>query len=168
MGHSGVQSGATGFAGSRAGGVGNRRITFQEEDFRNVWPELSEYWEANWKETRQDGDDRPLRVDLERYLKAAQAGVLKVLTARENEKLVGYYGFYLMMHPKAGELFGKVDSYYLAPDFRGMNGVRLLKAGEALAKQHGATWMLAATKKHGKLFERMGYEVNEILYGRKL
>lgn len=142
-------------------------MRFQEESFSEVWPELSEYWEANWRETRDD--DSPLKVDIGRYLKADEAGVLKVLTARtDNGKLVGYYGFFLSVHPKAGELFGKVDSYYLDPDFRGRDGVRLLKAGEALAKQHGATWMLAATKKHGRIFERMGYEVNEILYGRKL
>lgn len=141
-------------------------MRFQEERFTAVWPELSVYWEANWRETR--GDDRPLRVDLEHYLKADKAGVLKVLTARENDRVVGYYGCYLTPHPKSGELMAKVDSYYLDPAYRGRNGVRLLKEGEAMAKHHGAVWMLAGTKKHEKVFERLGYTVNEIIMERKL
>ena len=65
-------------------------LTYQEEYFIDVMGECGDLIVSHWKDIALDQDDIKLNPDWDKYRDLADAGVLKITTAREKGNLVGY------------------------------------------------------------------------------
>lgn len=139
------------------------------ESFRALQPELVELTRHHWREIALDHDKVPLDPCWERYYDLEDRGVLCVVTAREDGRLVGYHITIVSPHLHYGStLHGITDVYFVLPSHRkGFTGIRLLKEVEAEMKRRGVVKLITGTKRHldlGVLFERLGYRETERVY----
>ena len=115
----------------------------------------------------------PLDPDWGRYEKLATMNGLLIVTARDEDKLVGYSVFYIspMMHYKS-TISASNDIIWLAPEYRkGMTGVRLIKESERALKELGITkilWHIKFIKDFRKILYRMGYIDEDAIVGKIL
>jgi len=148
-------------------------LTYQVEAFSAVLAEMQPLWHAHWQEVAMNQDTIPLNPDLDAYRALEAAGVLHVLTVRDQGRVVGYHVAVIRPHLHYQQsLSAMTDLYYLHPDYRkGRAGVRLFQAFEASCKALGVEKLFTGTKLHldlGRLFERLGWVETERLYTKYL
>lgn len=141
------------------------------------WPDIRgailPLWERHWREIGKDHEVIPLDPDWEAYDRMYERGGLFVVGAFEGDNLVGYVFAMVMGHLHYKRtLCGFYDLYWLAPEHRkGMAGVRLFKAAEAVMTDLGCVKIFAPTKLWhdvGRLFSRMGWKPIETTYAKML
>ncbi len=117
--------------------------------------------------------DFPLVPDYDAYKRLANAGMLRCITVRADEELVGYIIF--IVQPHLHYMTCKTafeDIYYVRPDFRkGRVGIRLFKYAEEVLKAIGVNRVIMHTKIHmdnSKLFEYLGYKWTDKLFTKIL
>ena len=83
-------------------------------------------------------------------------------------QVVGMIGLFAFEHPIAGERIAGELFWWVEPAHRGI-GLRLLRAAEQWAHDHGATalQMIAPTPDVERLYERLGYARVEVHYQRR-
>ncbi len=92
---------------------------------------LEELQHAHWREVAVDQNEIPLSVDWKRYEELEQKGLLFALGMRDGSKLVGYNAFYVVPHLHySTTIFAFNDVIYVAPEYRGLDGVRLILEAE--------------------------------------
>ena len=110
----------------------------------------------------------PARVPYEKYGSLEQAGILRLFTARDNGKLVGYNVFMLIEHHQHGVPFASHDTLFLHKDFRkGTTGIKFLKWCDEQLKQDGARFITqhsSGSVDLENIFLRMGYKLAEKIY----
>ncbi len=110
----------------------------------------------------------PARVPYEKYGSLEQAGILRLFTARDNGKLVGYNVFMLIEHHQHGVSFASHDTLFLHKDFRkGTTGIKFLKWCDEQLKKDGARFITqhsSSSVNLEKIFLRMGYKLAEKIY----
>ena len=123
----------------------------------------------HWKEIALDHDAIKLDPDYDRYRSMADAGVILLITARDEGRLVGYH--ISMIHPHLHyrkSLTCFTDIFYLCPAYRvGMVGYKMLKFFRDEAKARGVQKIYMGTKlAHdiGPLLLRLGFNPIERLY----
>lgn len=150
---------------------------FATERWRDAVEEMRPLMKLHWLEVARNHDCVKLDVDEKRYEDMDDSGVLHLLTARRDGKLIGYHVCIVSPHLHyASTLHGFTDVYWVAPEFRvGRTGLRLF---EALAREldririergHKFMKLITATKLHmdqGRLFERLGYSPVERIYSK--
>ncbi len=137
-------------------------MKFQTETMAGCLPELITLFRSHYEEIALFRDRIELNPDWQRYRNAEAAGLLKILTARDEAGvLVGYHIGMLMPHPhyvKHVMLF--TDIFFLVRAEReGLAGVRFLRAILEHAREIGAEHLVMGTKLHkdlGNIFERLG------------
>jgi L-amino acid N-acyltransferase YncA len=144
-------------------------VTFVVEDWLEVKDEMSALWPAHWKEVALDHDAIPLDPDLELYDHLAESGMLHVLVARDEGRIIGYHLSIVKPHLHyRTSLHAQTDVYYIDPAYRkGMTGVRLFKEAERTLVARGVKKMITGTKMSldmGKIFERLGWRETERTY----
>ncbi|MCK4714577.1 MAG: GNAT family N-acetyltransferase [Candidatus Aenigmarchaeota archaeon] len=118
-------------------------------------------------------DDFEFDPDWEGYKLLFGLGQLKVITAREDGKLIGYaaYAIHQNCHYR-GRKHAIQDVLYIAPEYRGnMMGVRLIKYSDDILKHEGVHLVSHHVKvknDFGPLLERIGYQLAEKIYERRL
>lgn len=117
--------------------------------------------------------DFPLAPDYDAYKRLADCGMLRCVTVRADEELVGYIIF--IIQPHLHYMTCKTafeDIYYIRPDFRkGRVGIRLFKYAEEVLKGIGVNRVIMHTKIHmdnSKLFEYLGYKWTDKLFTKIL
>jgi len=117
--------------------------------------------------------DFPLAPDYDAYKRLADAGMLRCITVRADEELIGYIIF--VVQPHLHYMTCKTafeDIYYIRPDFRkGRVGIRLFKYAEEVLKGIGVNRIIMHTKIHmdnSKLFEYLGYKWTDKLFTKIL
>lgn len=92
-----------------------------------------------------------------------------ILVTERAGKVVGMIGFIFHDHFISGELSGGEVFWWVEPEHRG-EGVKLVKAAEAIARAKGATnfQMIAPTGQVMAVYERLGYEFVEATYQKNL
>ena len=117
--------------------------------------------------------DFPLVPDYDAYKRLADAGMLRCITVRADEELIGYIIF--IVQPHLHYMTCKTafeDIYYVRPDFRkGRVGIRLFKYAEEVLKAIGVNRVIMHTKIHmdnSKLFEYLGYKWTDKLFTKIL
>ena len=148
-------------------------ITFKVEKWRELYPELSLLLPKHWEEIAISHKEVPLDVDYDKYAELCDTGILHILTARDDTKLIGYHVAMICGHIHyKSTLHGITDVYYVLPEYRGrMVGVRLFKEVELSMRERGVVKLYTGTKIHhdmGRLFERLGYHETERLYTKLL
>lgn len=87
----------------------------------------------------------------ERYRMMTELGAIRLLGAFDGEKVVGLAGVAVaktQMHSSAP--ICSIESFYLRKEYRqGANGLKLLNAAKAVAKEAGAPGLLIATPTEG-------------------
>lgn len=147
-------------------------IVVQQESIEGLWPELWPLLYAHWKEIAA-WPDILLDPDREAYEALDEVGMLRIYTARDGVRLVGYAAYILREHLHYRSSMQAVqDVLFLDKDYRlGGLGMRLMKyADEELAKA-GAQVIFHHTKvahDFGPLLERMGYKLVEKVYARRI
>jgi GNAT superfamily N-acetyltransferase len=117
--------------------------------------------------------DFPLVPDYDAYKRLADAGMLRCITVRADEELIGYIIF--IVQPHLHYMTCKTafeDIYYVRPDFRkGRVGIRLFKYAEEVLRSIGVNRVIMHTKIHmdnSKLFEYLGYKWTDKLFTKIL
>ena len=152
-------------------------LTFQEEAFSCVWPEIAALLPAHWQEIALDKEYIPLNMDLGAYAMLERQGILQVVTARvEGETLVGYFITFIRCHLHyCQSLTAFEDMYYLAPAYRrGWNGIRFFQAVEASWRVRGVERAVISFKLHfqggrvARVLEWLGWRPTERVYTKLL
>ena len=107
---------------------------------------------------------------MDSYSVIADAGILKTITARDGDKLVGYILMLIHKHFHHKEKFAINDIFYIKPEYRkGFTGINLFKFTESIMKKEGVRIMMLSCKTHldkGTIFKRLGFKPTEISYSK--
>lgn len=117
--------------------------------------------------------DIELDPDYEQYLKIQELGMIRVFTARDeiNSSLIGYSVFFVRhnLHYKNSKQAVQ-DILFLHPERRGVGG-KLIDFADSMLTADGVQVVYHHVKKEhnfGKLLERKGYELIDLIYGKRL
>ena len=125
------------------------------------------------KEVEATDDVLPLEPDTDRYLQLDMQGLIQVLCAWDDGKLVGYCVDMLVPHIHyRGKTFAVNDFFYVAPEYRdkGVGAEMLRVVGEVL-KQRGVYRHCISTKvssPHEQLFTSLEYNSDEVQWSKEL
>lgn len=117
--------------------------------------------------------DFPLSPDYEAYGRLYVAGMLKCITARNDEGLIGYVIFIVQPHLHYNTCKTAFeDIYFLKKEHRlGRTGIRLFQFAEEALRSDGVNRIIMHTKIHldnSRLFEYLGYKHTDKLYTKIL
>jgi GNAT superfamily N-acetyltransferase len=92
-----------------------------------------------------------------------------VLLALKDEHPVGMVGVVVLPHMLTARPYGAEVAWWCNPEARG-HGLRLLRAAERWAKDHGAATMqfVAPTEDVERIYQRLGYVKLETAYEKEL
>lgn len=131
----------------------------------------------HYRETGSNVAAVPLDLNFAQYMQLDAAGVMHVLTARHEGKLVGYLFSTVGAHLNfVTTVYSTVHMYYLLPDYRkGWNGVKLFREW-VKAAEHSSVRVLQVAEtlrvrgKHDKrvavLLKYLGFKPTERSYTR--
>lgn len=135
--------------------------------------QCQELFQKHWEELTLNKEVMVLNPDEDRYKGMEEAGMLLLLAATDEERIVGYSVNLIMPHLHYADcVICSNDLLFVDPQYRGTSlGIKLMKATENLAKDSGAKLMLWHAKQDTaleKLMPRMGYKVNDIIFSKGL
>jgi len=148
-------------------------MDFAEETLCQCVDEAGPLLIDHWENIALNKDTIALDPLWDTYRKLEETGNFKIITARQEKKLVGYAAYVISpsLH-YSDQIIADADVFWLDPDYRkGMAGMRLFKHAEKVLKSYGVTRVLNKVKIHfdvGKVFERMGYDPIERVYSKSL
>lgn len=125
-------------------------VTYQQEFLTTFEKDCHELLKLHWEEIALNKDKIRMNPDWDTYQKMEELGALKIFTAREGSKLVGYFVVIVAsnLHYK-DHLFAENDVIYLHKDHRkGFTGIRLIKFAEKCLKLDGVSVLKVNTKVH--------------------
>jgi GNAT superfamily N-acetyltransferase len=148
-------------------------ITYQVEQFEEVKHQIVEMAREHWREVEYYQDEIPLDIDLDKYQLMNDAGMIKIITVRNQSQLVGYIAMLIHLHPHhKNTLYAMNDMFYILPEFRkGRTGIEIFKFTEEVMRAEGVKIMLLSCKAHldkGTIFKRLGFIPAEISYSKLL
>jgi hypothetical protein len=104
-------------------------------------------------------DNEPLNIDWDLYETASHAGMAVIVTARDEEKLIGYIVFTVSRNLRHMHLIEATSSgWYVEPEYRARIGSEIVKKSQRFLKSAGAhkvKFILGG--KAALLLERLGY-----------
>lgn len=143
-------------------------LRFQAERWADIAHELPPLFERHFDEIAHDRELIPLAPDWDTYLRIEAEGQLFVLTARDGQRLVGY--FVAQIGPglhNARSRMARTDMYYLLPEYRrGMNGVRLIREAMDIMDFDKMIIQTKLDHDYGPLFKRLGFAPVETVFTR--
>lgn len=144
-------------------------ILFQVEKWRDTLPEMEPILVKHWHEIALGHDKVPLDIGRDKYQAMCDAGVLHIVTARDDGVLVGYHIAIISGHLHyIGTLHAITDVYFVLPEYRkGFTGIRLFKFVEVVMRSLGVKKLVTGTKLHldiGRVLQRLGYAATETVY----
>ena len=148
-------------------------IKYQQEFLSQVQSDIEPLINLHWKEIALNQDKIKLNPDWEAYANLESEGKLKIFTAREGDKLVGYFVTILgrNIHYK-DHVFASNDVIYLHKNYRkGFAGIRLIKFAKKCLAEDGISVLTINTKVHqpfDKVLERLGFNLIERVYSSYL
>lgn len=145
-------------------------IEFHVERLADCWKEIEPLFPIHYAET----GEREGGIDLawDSYFQMERAEILFVMTARADRKLVGYFIGIIMpnLHNRR-KLSAVSDMYFLHPEYRGHDGIRMFREVENYWRALGvklATITCKVTREYGRIFERLGWHLEEKVFIKEL
>lgn len=144
-------------------------MNFQREPYSEALTgEMRPLWQRHFEETAAF-QHIPLNPKLSIYHACAKVGSLRIYTARMSGSLCGYQIFFVSPHPHSQQSIQAVqDILYLDQDLRmGLAGYRFLKwcVNELKAEKVQVIHQrISAKKDFGRMFERMGFHLEDLVY----
>jgi len=145
-------------------------ITFQIENWSECVDEVAQLVTDHWREVANDRDKIPLDPDWEKYRNMDKAGILVLMTVRDDGVMVGYSLFVVMSltHYKSNTV-AMNDIIYVHPKYRGPRvGMRFIEFCHkelAQSKVHRICWHIKPVNNWTPILLRMGYRVEEYVVG---
>lgn len=114
----------------------------------------------------------PIAVNVRRYIELEEQNSLRIFTARlETGELVGY-SFIFVTQPLhyQGSTQAAQDLLFIHPAHRGQKGALVAWGEAALAKEGVEVAYVSIKARHNvaPMLERMGYELVDLVYGKRL
>lgn len=146
-------------------------LVYKLESFPVFWLDSAECRAEHGEEMRHD--PRMLRKeDEDTYMLAWLSGLLQIVTARADGKIVGYFVTALRFHPHYKDtLAAYEDAYYLMKAYRkGLAGVRLIREAEAFAHDSGAQIFYISlpheNERQATLMTRLGFAPDYVTHSK--
>jgi GNAT superfamily N-acetyltransferase len=148
-------------------------ITYRQESLISYKDDATLLLELHWEEIALNKDAIKLNPDWDTYFELEDKGILKIFTAREEGKLVGYFVVICRHHLHYKDhLFAFNDVLYLQKEYRkGFTGAKLMKFAEKCLKEDGISVLVVNTKRHKPfdiLLSWLGYKHVENVYTKLL
>jgi hypothetical protein len=149
-------------------------VTIKTESWKAIDQEIETISPLHWKELALDQLLFTPDLDHERYLKMDELGMMHVVTARDDHKLVGYIICFVMphFHYKSSGLTALADMYYLLHEYRkGGLGARMFMEMERGLKARNVIRAHMSCKVHDDhqvLFEKMGWTFTDKTFSKLL
>ena len=148
-------------------------ITYRQESLVTTKADIIPLLEKHWEEVALNKDKIKLNPDWDAYANLEDAGILKIFTARDDRKLVGYFVVFVKSHIHYKDhLFCYNDVIFVDEEYRkGFTSPRLIKFAEKCLKADGVEVMIVNTKMHkpfDSLLVWLGYKHIENLYSKVL
>ena len=148
-------------------------IKYQQEFLDSIQDEVLPLIERHFDEVYPARDTFDLDMDWDTYRSLESVNLLKIFTARDEDKLVGY--LWVVIAPNLcskGNFIPSEDGLYVEPKYRGLTVARrLIQFGEKCLKEDGYE-VLCITgteeKPIDKFVERMGYKKIETRFKKVL
>ena len=146
--------------------------TFQLESVEDWASESKDLVYAHWQELGLD-QDLEIAPDFAKMKAIEDIGIFKVITVREDGKMVGYLLALVSkhLHYRTSPPMLIVDAYYVSPECRSGTGVKLIRFTESVAHRLGAIkvyFSCKVHKDHSKLFTAMGYRLSDYAFTKRL
>lgn len=147
------------------------RISFKRDSLRECWDELLPLFKLHYEEIAHY-KDIPLDPDSEMYFKLEDMGMFKTFTVRDqNMKIIGYAGYFIKhnIHYKTS-LQATQDVLFIDPKNRG-KGFKFISWCDEQLRNDGVQVVshhVKAAHNFGKLLERIGYELQDLIFTRRL
>ena len=147
-------------------------LVFQQEFLAEVMDEVDPLLQRHYKEIAHH-QDIELCVDWDAYDAAEGAGFLRIYVARDEETraILGYNVFFVRtnLHYK-NSLQASQDVLFIHPDRRGFGGRFIQWCDEQLRAENVQCVYHHVKAKHnfGRLLERLGYSLVDLIYSRRL
>ena len=147
-------------------------LTFAQEKIEDVIDEAKPLLLKHWEEIATF-KDISLDPDYELYFKMERMGLVKGFSARdENGKMAGYSVYFIKTNPHyKNTLFAVSDVLFIQKENRGRTGYFLIKYCEEELKKMGVdiiTYHIKATHNWGRMIERMGYGLQDLIYLKRM
>lgn len=129
--------------------------------------------DKHWELVALNQGEIKLNPNWKEYANLDSAGILRIFTARDDGKLVGYFVLIISesIHYK-DHLFANNDVIFVLPDSRaGATGYKLIKFAEEYCRKAGVSLMMINTKVHipfDSLMITMGFDLIERIYSKFL
>lgn len=142
-------------------------IKFQVERFQDCYAEVIPLLIAHYEEIETNKNEKVLDPDIKRYHMLEDNGMLRIFTAREHGKMVGYFVSMVMPHLHYSScIYAMNDILYIDKDHRGTTlAYRLFKNAIQDLKDNTNTEviMIHMTTKHPfrSLLEKFGFTQTE-------
>lgn len=145
--------------------------SFRRENVKRIWDDLVPLMHSHYDELAPY-KDVPLDPDKEFFIKADEAGLVRVYSAREAGVLVGYAVYFVRsdIHYRSVKL-AQQDLLFVAPERRGRFGIRFIRWCEEQLAAEKVGLIMCHAKVHndfGAVFERLGYKPTDVIYYRKV
>ena len=154
-------------------GVEKRMLKYQQEFLSQVELDIQYLIELHWSEIALNQDKIKLNPDWSAYEELEKLNKLKIFTARDGDRLVGYFVVICgtNIHYK-DHLFANNDIIYLHKDYRkGFAGIRMINFAEKCLQKDGVSVLTINTKAHqpfDKVLERLKFNMIERVYSKYL
>jgi len=148
----------------------NKDISFQKESMKVLFSEAGDLIKKHYDEIAHY-QDIPLKIDEETYSKIEESGNLKCFTARLDGKIIGYSIFMLKRNIRyLTSIQALQDVIFIDPEKRGF-GMKFIKWCDDELRKLGVQVVyhhVKANHNFGPGLERMGYELIDHIYGKRL
>ena len=145
-------------------------LTFQVEKLQDIWDEILPILKEHYLEIAHYKDIR-FEPDVAYYFSAEDNGKVHTFTAREDGELIGYavFGVLYNIHYKSSKQAHQ-DIIYIKKEKRGFGRYfiewcdeQLRGMGVQVVYHH-----IKASHNWGKVLEKMGYQMVDVLYTKRL
>ena len=148
-------------------------IQYTKETYQTVRKEIEDLIVKHYEEIALNKEHVPLVPDWQGYKNLEDKGLLAIIGARDNGKLIGYSIFFIKNHIHYNKtLFANNDVLFLLPEYRkGRTGINLIRKSEDYLKALGVTkvlWHIKVNNDFRLILHRMGYVDEDIMVGKIL
>ena len=125
----------------------------------------------HWNEVGSHREILSLNPNHDKYRALERAGVLSILAARDDGRLIGYLFLLVMRHMRDQDaVVGQHDAFYVIPEYRRhMVGPRLLVSALKIFDNSGVNIVLfteKAWRKSGRMLAKLGFKEFEMVYSK--
>jgi len=151
-------------------------ILIEEQSYKDFYKEVYPLMQSHWDELGEKGGSTNFAIDHHLMMYLNSTGMYKCFTVKYKGKYIGYSSWVLSngIH-NATDLYATADAVYIGREYRESllgAGIKLLKYSEKVLKEKYKVdimqFSMNVNYDLSKLLSRMGYEISEVKYSKKV